>query len=277
MHTGQNKVLEDDVIFLHAQESESVERGGHFVSFHWLYCSMWKRAAYDSAMHSQLRRWQRPQLHSLASPASGATAKGDNPVAECQLAGLGDAPIGKVYHMPGASDAYVTAFRSWLQRSAGGGPFGPQGEKWLQVRPSLCLLGCRVLASSVYSRSGHHIYDIEQCMPHRVAGERWCHHCCRLLLLYSVMFGRSVMHVVDVLQAAGPRQPREELLDRYHSHTKHCKACSGALRNTRRGITMTSIAAPALALASAVAAAAALSGGLAAAQVQRSVWLSSGS
>jgi Pheophorbide a oxygenase len=27
VHTGQNKVLEDDVIFLHAQESESVERG----------------------------------------------------------------------------------------------------------------------------------------------------------------------------------------------------------------------------------------------------------
>lgn len=36
--------------------------------------------------------------------------------------------------MPGASDAYVTAFRSWLQRSAGGGPFGPQNEDWLKVR-----------------------------------------------------------------------------------------------------------------------------------------------
>ena len=30
VHTGQNKVLEDDVIFLHAQESESVERGAHW-------------------------------------------------------------------------------------------------------------------------------------------------------------------------------------------------------------------------------------------------------
>ncbi len=35
--------------------------------------------------------------------------------------------------MPGASDAYVTAFRSWLQRSAGGGPFGPQNAEWLKV------------------------------------------------------------------------------------------------------------------------------------------------
>ena len=50
-----------------------------------------------------------------------------------RCAGLADNPIGKVYHMPGASDAYVTAFRSWLQRSAGGGPFGPQDQRWLQV------------------------------------------------------------------------------------------------------------------------------------------------
>lgn len=49
------------------------------------------------------------------------------------IAGLDELPIGKVYHMPGASDAYVTAFRSWLQRSAGGGPFGPQNEEWLKV------------------------------------------------------------------------------------------------------------------------------------------------
>jgi hypothetical protein len=44
--------------------------------------------------------------------------------------------------MPGASDAYVTAFRSWLQRSAGGGPFGPQDQKWLQVWAPLCSLEC---------------------------------------------------------------------------------------------------------------------------------------
>lgn len=68
-------------------------------------------------------------------------------------------------------------------------------------------------------------------------------------------------------QAAGPRQSREQLLDRYHSHTKNCKACSGALRNTRRGIAVVGFIGMAAALASAVAAAAALSGGAAAAQV----------
>lgn len=68
-------------------------------------------------------------------------------------------------------------------------------------------------------------------------------------------------------QAAGPRQPREALLDRYHSHTKHCRVCTGALRNTRRGIAAADVAVAAFALAAAVAAAAALSGGVSAAQV----------
>lgn len=50
-----------------------------------------------------------------------------------RAAGLADSPIGRVYHMPGASDAYVVTFRSWLLKVAGGGPFGPQNEQWLQV------------------------------------------------------------------------------------------------------------------------------------------------
>ncbi len=29
VHVGQNKVLEDDVVFLHEQEAESVTRGGY--------------------------------------------------------------------------------------------------------------------------------------------------------------------------------------------------------------------------------------------------------
>jgi hypothetical protein len=33
--------------------------------------------------------------------------------------------------MPGSSDAYVMAFRGWLDRVAGGGPFGPQNAAWL--------------------------------------------------------------------------------------------------------------------------------------------------
>ncbi|KAH7622547.1 hypothetical protein Ndes2526B_g03378 [Nannochloris sp. 'desiccata'] len=70
-HLGNLSVLDDDNIFLHLQERESVERG------------------------------------------------------------LTEKPIGQVYYMPGSSDAYVMAFRGWLDRIAGGGPFGPQNAAWL--------------------------------------------------------------------------------------------------------------------------------------------------
>jgi hypothetical protein len=46
-------------------------------------------------------------------------------------AGLAGQPLGKVYHMPGPSDAYIIAFRAWLDGVAGGGPFGPQDAAWL--------------------------------------------------------------------------------------------------------------------------------------------------
>lgn len=39
----------------------------------------------------------------------------------------------QVYHMPGSSDNFVTAFRAWLNKYGGGGPFGPMDERWLQV------------------------------------------------------------------------------------------------------------------------------------------------
>lgn len=52
--------------------------------------------------------------------------------------GLGTKPVGQVYYMPGASDAYVIAFRRWIQNVAGGGPFGPQNDAWLaQAGPRL--------------------------------------------------------------------------------------------------------------------------------------------
>ncbi|MEB3244080.1 MAG: Rieske 2Fe-2S domain-containing protein [Cyanobacteriota bacterium] len=35
-------------------------------------------------------------------------------------------------------------------------------------------------------------------------------------------------------QALPPRQDRDSLMERYHSHTEHCRACSGALANLRR-------------------------------------------
>ena len=39
----------------------------------------------------------------------------------------------QVYHMPGQSDNFVTAFRTWLQKHGGGGPWGPMDASWLQV------------------------------------------------------------------------------------------------------------------------------------------------
>ncbi len=63
------------------------------------------------------------------------------------------------------------------------------------------------------------------------------------------------------MQRAGPRQSREQLLDRYHSHTQHCKACSGALRNVERGLQLSLWGGGLMTFAAAVYAAVALSGG----------------
>lgn len=79
--------------------------------------------------------------------------------------GMGEKPMGQVYRMPGASDAFVAAFRNWLDTVGGGGPFGRMNGDWLQ--------------------------------------------------------------------ATGVRLTREQLLDRYHSHTANCRSCSTALRRTR--------------------------------------------
>lgn len=50
----------------------------------------------------------------------------------------------QVYHMPGSSDNFVTAFRTWLSKYGGGGPFGPMDHHWLQV--SLLLMSHTVPA-----------------------------------------------------------------------------------------------------------------------------------
>ena len=63
-------------------------------------------------------------------------------------------------------------------------------------------------------------------------------------------------------QRAGPRLDREQLLDRYHSHTEHCAACSGALQNVERGLQLSLWAGFMLAFAAAVYAATALGGGM---------------
>ena len=46
----------------------------------------------------------------------------------------------QVYHMPGSSDNFVTAFRTWLSKYGGGGPFGPMDSTWLQVQHATHLL-----------------------------------------------------------------------------------------------------------------------------------------
>lgn len=45
---------------------------------------------------------------------------------------ISEKPVGQVFYMPGASDSYVTSFRTWLNKIGGGGPFGPQDKKWLE-------------------------------------------------------------------------------------------------------------------------------------------------
>ncbi|CAG9467686.1 unnamed protein product [Pedinophyceae sp. YPF-701] len=103
------------------------------------------------------------------------------------------ASLSKIYYMPTTADAFVTAFRDWLDNVAGGGPFGPPSK--------------------------------------------------------------------DLLAAMPPAQSRTELLDRYGSHTAHCKACSGAKRNMEVAIKACRVASLAcLAAAAALAAIASVGG-----------------
>lgn len=52
--------------------------------------------------------------------------------AESARRGMGVKPAGQVYYMPAASDAYVSGFRNWLNKVAGGGPWGPMDLNYLQ-------------------------------------------------------------------------------------------------------------------------------------------------
>lgn len=59
----------------------------------------------------------------------------------------------------------------------------------------------------------------------------------------------------DFLKAVGPRLTNDELMDRYHSHTKNCKACSAALKKCEDFQTFCRVLSPALLLAASLAAA----------------------
>jgi hypothetical protein len=67
--------------------------------------------------------------------------------------------------MPTSSDAFVVAFHHWMNRHAGGGPFGPINAAWLE--------------------------------------------------------------------RAGPQLTRDALLDRYTTHTLHCKSCRNQLERLK--------------------------------------------
>lgn len=98
--------------------------------------------------------------------------------------------IGGLYYMPTSADAFVNAFRTWVAKTGGGGPFG------------------------------------------RLSPE-------------------------EFLRAIGPRQTEEQLLDRYHSHTKHCRSCSAALEFVERTQTVLRVLSPAMILVASLCAAAA--------------------
>ncbi len=65
----------------------------------------------------------------------------------------------QVYHMPGSSDNFVTAFRTWLNKYGGGGPFGPMDESWLQVGPTVSAMHCSCQPQSKYAGSSTAIDD----------------------------------------------------------------------------------------------------------------------
>jgi hypothetical protein len=65
----------------------------------------------------------------------------------------------QVYHMPGSSDNFVTAFRTWLNKYGGGGPFGPMDESWLQVGSTVSAMHCSCQLQSKYAGSSTAIDD----------------------------------------------------------------------------------------------------------------------
>lgn len=83
--------------------------------------------------------------------------------------GMGERPMAQVYHMPGASDAFVVAFRNWIDREAGGGPFGHMDKKWLQAA------GERLPQKQLLERFHSHTENCKSCSKAlaQVASARW--------------------------------------------------------------------------------------------------------
>lgn len=92
----------------------------------------------------------------------------------------------QVYHMPGSSDNFVTAFRTWLSKYGGGGPFGAMDGTWLQVytfagasdllhwQLSIAIGYCCTLSAQALLYSGRHVtlmwsWDV-LAVPHTLCG-----------------------------------------------------------------------------------------------------------
>jgi hypothetical protein len=112
--------------------------------------------------------------------------------------GLGRAPVGKVYHMPGPSDAYVMAFRGWLEKVGGGGPFGPQDEAWAAAAGPL--LPDAQLLDHFHS----HVERCSVCKPalRRVAALRVASGAVALLAGLVAVVAATVQYVVSRLPSA---------------------------------------------------------------------------
>lgn len=70
---------------------------------------------------------------------------------------------------------------------------------------------------------------------------------------------------------AGPRQSNEQLLDRYHSHTKNCSSCSAALKNFNAAQAVLRLLAPVMIAACSLVSAAASTMGVKAVAVSASI------
>ncbi len=76
---------------------------------------------------------------------------------EAARRGLGARPAGQVFFMPTPADAYVAAFRVWLEAEGGGGPFGRQGRRWLAAA------GPRLPRAALLDHYGSHVASCKIC------------------------------------------------------------------------------------------------------------------
>jgi hypothetical protein len=183
--------------------------------------------------------------------------------------GMGSKPVGQVFYLPAPSDSYVSALR-WAQLRC----WGPCISR--VVARGCCCFGLWALHLTNGGKGVPFLHSSRAyasstgaSLPPRLLGVS--------VLCQALTFILLSLHLVSLvprrnwmaneagggpfgpmdaswLQRAGPRLSDEQLLDHYHSHTKHCSICRPALRNMRLART----AAAVVGIASAAVAAMAL-------------------